>query len=74
MTQSEYDALTRACDALLTSPRASPDTVALDWLHVLSEHPHNLAQYDALFGRESNRARATRGLRHRAGRYLALAR
>ena len=65
MTESEYDALTSACDALLLSPDADADRVALAWLHVRNEHPHILEPYLAVFGRQPIRQRARTWLRYR---------
>jgi hypothetical protein len=73
VTEAEYDALTAACDALLTSPTATADRIALAWLHVLNEHPYNLTQYDRLFGRQSWTALANSSLRRRGSAALALA-
>ncbi len=45
MTEPEYRALTATCDQLLLAPDASPDRIAVPWLHVLSPHPSNLRHY-----------------------------
>lgn len=49
MTEAEYIELCLACDALLLEPEVPLERLAIAWLHVLNEHPVNLAQYAALF-------------------------
>ena len=49
MTEDQYRLLAQVCDDILLAPGSSMERVAIRWLHVLSEHPHNLAQYTELF-------------------------
>lgn len=49
MREADYRALTAACDNLLRAPAATSERIAVSWLHVLSEHPNNLRQYEAVF-------------------------
>ena len=66
MTEDEYRLLTRVCDDILLGPESSVERVAIRWLHVLSEHPHNLMQYAELF---DDRPRGLqRSLRRMGGR------
>lgn len=49
MNETEYFWLTDVCDRALLSREASPDWIAVPFLHVLREHPAILAQYSHLF-------------------------
>jgi hypothetical protein len=73
VTEAEYFDLTAACDALLRAPPVTPDRVAVSWLHVLSEHPNNLSQYNWIFGHPGLLAGAGRYLWQIAGVALTLA-
>ncbi|MDA0328574.1 MAG: hypothetical protein O2958_06160 [Gemmatimonadetes bacterium] len=48
MTPEEFSAVTAACDLLLRGSGPSVEAVAIPWLHVLNEHPSNLARYEDL--------------------------
>lgn len=50
MNAEQYQKICEACDRILLSPDSSIERVAINWLHVLNEHPSNLAQYAKLFG------------------------
>jgi len=45
MTERDYDQLCTRCDELLVKPNVTIERVAIAWLHVLNEHPSNLAKY-----------------------------
>ena len=45
MTERDYDQLCAICDELLLSPEVTTERIAIAWLHVLNEHPSNLAKY-----------------------------
>jgi hypothetical protein len=66
MTEDEYRLLTRVCDDILLGPGSSVERVAIRWLHVLSEHPHNLMQYAELF--DDRQRGLLRSLRRIGGR------
>jgi hypothetical protein len=66
MTEDEYRLLTRVCDDILLGPGSSVERVAIRWLHVLSEHPHNLTQYAELF--DDRQRSLQRSLRRMGGR------
>ncbi len=44
MTENQYSKLHEACDKVLLSD-LHPTRIAIPWLHVLNEHPANLAKY-----------------------------
>jgi len=54
MTETEYQLLTRVCDDILLAPNPSVERIGIGWLHVLREHPHNLAPYLDLFNDRSS--------------------
>jgi len=56
MTESEFRLLTRVCDDILLAPEPTVDRIGIGWLHVLREHPHNLAQYSELFQDKPDRS------------------
>ena len=60
MAEADYSALTAACDRLLRAPGATPERVGISWLHVLSEHPNNLAQYEHVFDRARPASRSAK--------------
>ena len=45
MNERDYDQLCAICDGLLLAPEATIERIANAWLHVLNEHPSNLAKY-----------------------------
>jgi hypothetical protein len=47
--ETDYKLLIEYCDNVLLGPMASISTISIPWLHVLNEHPSNLAQYSRLF-------------------------
>lgn len=49
MNEEQYRQLCEFCDDLLRAPDSSLPRMAISWLHVLNEHPANLAQYVNLF-------------------------
>ena len=48
MNGTRYEAIAQACDKLLLAPETTVERVAISWLHVLNEHPINLAKYGKL--------------------------
>jgi hypothetical protein len=73
MTEADYFALTAACDRLLLAPNATPERIAIPLLHVLSEHPNNYWQYEAIFEKRPFKAMARRA-RYAAGSARTVAR
>jgi hypothetical protein len=67
VTETGYLDLAAACDALLWAPPVTPEKVAVSWLHVLSEHPNNLPQYQSVFDRPELLAEAKDKLWQLAG-------
>ena len=53
MTEEQYKALCEACDRVLLAPDATPERIAISWLHVIREHPELLPAYDVVFPNES---------------------
>ncbi|MBF0119179.1 MAG: hypothetical protein HQK79_10125 [Desulfobacterales bacterium] len=49
MNEKQYHLLCEACDRVLQSTELTIERVAIAWLHVLNEHPTNLAKYLDLF-------------------------
>lgn len=49
MQEVDYKHLIEHCDNVLLAPKANISTISIPWLHVLNEHPSNLAQYFRLF-------------------------
>lgn len=49
MNEEEYRQICEASDSILLSPDSTLERIAIPWLHVLNEHPHNLLQYAYLF-------------------------
>lgn len=45
MTERDYNQLCAICDELLVTPNVTIERMAITWLHVLNEHPGNLAKY-----------------------------
>jgi len=45
MTERDYDKLCASCDELLVTSDVTIERMAIAWLHVLNEHPSNLAKY-----------------------------
>ena len=45
MTEEDYKQLCAKSDQLLLTPEATIERIAIAWLHVLNEHPSNLAKY-----------------------------
>ena len=74
MTEAQYLALTAACDDLLRTPPVTHEKVAVPWLHVRSEHPNNLTQYQCVFERPGLLPELSSSLRHSAGIARTLAR
>jgi hypothetical protein len=48
MTERDYNQLCAICDELLVTPDVTIERIANAWLHVLNEHPSNLAKYSDL--------------------------
>jgi len=48
LTEDQYIELCAACDRVLLPLDSSIERVAISWLHVLNEHPSNLAKYSDL--------------------------
>ena len=48
MTERDYNQLCAICDELLVTPDVTIERIANAWLHVLNEHPSNLANYSDL--------------------------
>ena len=48
MTERDYNQLCAICDELLVTPDVTIERMAIAWLHVLNEHPSNLAKYSDL--------------------------
>jgi len=48
LNEAQYAELCAVCDALLLAPDATIERIAMPWLHVLNEHPSNLAKYSGL--------------------------
>jgi hypothetical protein len=63
VNEQQYRQLCESGDRLLTAPHASPETVAIPWLHVIRAHPMFLSQYEDLFAPESARTRLRTGYR-----------
>jgi len=57
LNEEQYGLLCEACDKILLDSTATPDTIAISWLHVVREHPVFLLSYRDIFWRSS-------GLRH----------
>ena len=51
MTENQYIEICSACDSVLLAPDSTIERVAIPWLHVLNEHPSNLAKYKKIFTR-----------------------
>jgi hypothetical protein len=49
LNAQQYQALIEACDSVLLAPDSTIERIAISWLHVLNEHPTNLASYHDLF-------------------------
>lgn len=57
MKEEDYRQICNACDALLNSPTATPERMAIAWLHVLNEHPVTLKKYAPVLIRRSSLVR-----------------
>jgi hypothetical protein len=49
LKEEQYLQVCESCDNLLLAADSTLERVAIPWLHVLNEHPANLAQYASLF-------------------------
>lgn len=49
MKEEQYQQVCESCDKLLGAEDSTLERVAISWLHVLNEHPVNLARYESLF-------------------------
>lgn len=49
MNVGQFEELCRSCDSLIQLPDASVERIAIQWLHVIREHPIFLWQYQFLF-------------------------
>ena len=54
LKEEQYRQVCVACDCVLLAPDSALERVAVPWLHVLNEHPVNLAQYERLFERHDS--------------------
>jgi hypothetical protein len=52
----EYGELCAACDAVLLEEPLTVERTAIGWLHVLNEHPINLAKYEPLYSAATERS------------------
>ena len=48
MTSNQYKKICECCDSLLLSNETSDERVAINWLHVIREHPIYLKEYKNL--------------------------
>jgi len=53
LNEGQYRRLCNACDEILTSERMITNIEAIQWLHVIREHPIFLKNYDGLFRQNS---------------------
>jgi len=51
ITETQYDQLCDACDALLQKDTLSTERKAITWLHIIREHPIFLQSYTAIFAK-----------------------
>jgi len=49
LIEEQYQQVCDSCDLLLGAVDSTIERVAISWLHVLNEHPVNLARYESLF-------------------------
>ena len=52
MNEEQYRLLCEACDRVLLAPDATPERIAISWLHVIREHPEFLPAYDVVFSKD----------------------
>ena len=53
MNEEQYNALCEACDELLQASDATPERVAIPWLHVIRPHPIFLGGYADIFAKHT---------------------
>ncbi len=53
MTENQYKKLCEACDHILLAQGSTVERVAIQWLHVIREHPVLLGNYQGLFEAKS---------------------
>jgi hypothetical protein len=53
VTEDQYKKLCEACDHILLAQGSTVERVAIQWLHVISEHPALLDNYQGLFEAKS---------------------
>ena len=72
MNEEQYLQVCESCDNLLKAADSTLERVAIPWLHVLNEHPANLAKYASLF--EASRPTLLGFVRRAAGSLWAMRR
>jgi len=59
LNEEQYNRICMVCDQLLQGNNVSITRVAIQWLHIISEHPVNINQYKDIFHKARSRWRKT---------------
>jgi hypothetical protein len=71
LTEDQYRALCKACDRVLLAEDSCLDRVAIDWLHVIREHPSLLCRYETVFEKQRTLVETVRVLMRNSRKWLA---